>query len=186
MTNSQERHEETRSRATTGSPMIQKPSQIEDLTACTVYPVPTTKSWDAGSGLETKEDCDILFPLPISFREKVDERLRVVLNRPPGDEKEGIDKNSLIWVIFMTSSVHATIFLGKDHSENLHSIRNTGQKPTVQKLCDATQTLIREQEFGDLGSARMKLESRKRQGGHPAHEGKHFMYYLCFVCEKIS
>ena len=52
----------------------------------------------------------------------------------------------------MTSSVHATIFLGKDYSDNLHSIRNTGQKPTVQKLFDATQTLIREKkEFENSG-----------------------------------
>ena len=43
--------------------------------------------------------------------------------------------------------MHAAIFSGKDHSENMHSIRNTGQKPTVQRLFDVTQTLIREQEL---------------------------------------
>ena len=55
----------------------------------------------------------------------------------------------------MTSSLHAAIFLGKDYTENLHYKRNTGLKPTVQKLFDATQTLIREKEFGDLGSFRI-------------------------------
>ena len=60
VTNSQARHEETRSRATTGSPMTRKPSQTEDLTTCTGRPVFAIKSWDAGSGLETKEECDIL------------------------------------------------------------------------------------------------------------------------------
>ena len=70
----------------------------------------------------------------------------------------------------MTSSLHAAIFLGKGYSENLHSIRNTGQKPTVQKLFDATQTLIREQEFGDLGSVRIKLDSSKWEELHLASD----------------
>ena len=96
VTNSQERHEEPRSRATTVSPMTRKPSQTEDLTACTGYPVPTIKSWDAGRGLETEEECDILCARSIPFKEQVDERLRFFLNRPPDDKIEGIDKNSLI------------------------------------------------------------------------------------------
>ena len=56
-------------------------------------------------------------------------------------------KCSLVWETFMTSSLHAAIFLGKDYSQNLHSIRNTDQKPTVQKLFDVTQTLIRERNL---------------------------------------
>ena len=47
----------------------------------------------------------------------------------------------------MTSSMHAAIFLGKDFTENLHSIRNSNQKPTVQKLFDVIQKLIREQNL---------------------------------------
>ena len=39
------RHEETSSRATTGSPMTQKPSQTEDPTACTGRLVPPFESW---------------------------------------------------------------------------------------------------------------------------------------------
>ena len=74
-TNSQERHEETRSRATTELPMTQKPSQTEDFTACTFYFVPTIKSWDADSGLKTKEDCDILSARSLSSTEEVDEHL---------------------------------------------------------------------------------------------------------------
>ena len=47
----------------------------------------------------------------------------------------------------MTSSFHAPIFLEKDYSESPHSIRNTNQKPTVQKLFDVTQRLISEQKL---------------------------------------
>ena len=61
VTNSQERHEDTRSRATTGSPLTREPSQTaENPSTYTGRLVPTVKSWDAGSGLETKEECDIL------------------------------------------------------------------------------------------------------------------------------
>ena len=147
VTNSQERHQDIRSRATLRSPLTREPSQTEDPTACTCRLAPIVNSWDAGSGLETKEECDILSARSISFKEKVNEGLRIILNRLPGKEMKGIDKNSLIWRIFTTSSLHAAIFLGKEYSENLHSTRNTGQKPSVQKLFGATLTLIREQEL---------------------------------------
>ena len=47
----------------------------------------------------------------------------------------------------MTSFLHQAIFLGKNNAEKLLSTRNTGLKRTVQKLFDATQTLIREQDL---------------------------------------
>ena len=47
----------------------------------------------------------------------------------------------------MTSSLHAAILHGKNYSENLHAIRNSDQKPTVQRVFDVTQTLIREQDL---------------------------------------
>ena len=73
-----------------------------------------------------------------------------ILNSPPGDKMEGIDNNSPIRRIFATASLHVAIFFGADYSENLHSRRNIGQKPTVQKLFEATETLIREQEWKSL------------------------------------
>ena len=60
-------------------------------------------------------------------------------------------------MIFMTSSMYAAIFRGKDYSENLRSVTKTDQKPTVQKLFDVTQKLIREQKIGDFGSVRIEL-----------------------------
>ena len=93
----------------------------------------------------------------------------------------------------MSSSMYAAIFLGKDCSENLHSIRNTVQKPTVQRLFDVTQTLIREQELEISGVSEFswsdskweKLHFGNRQGGHPAHEGKSLcVLRLCIVCWK--
>ena len=48
----------------------------------------------------------------------------------------------------MISSMYAAIFRGKDSSKNLRSVRKkTDQKPSVQKLFDVTQKLIREQKL---------------------------------------
>ena len=75
----------------------------------------------------------------------MNERIRAKINRSPGNEL--VDKHSLTSGLFMTSSMHAAIFLGKDYTENLHSVRHTDQKPSVQKLFNATQKLIREQKL---------------------------------------
>ena len=68
---------------------------------------------------------------------------------------EGIDKHSTWW-LFMTSSMHAAIFLGKDDSENLHIVRNTEWETSVQKLFDVTQKLIREQKLEILGVSELR------------------------------
>ena len=47
----------------------------------------------------------------------------------------------------MTSSMHAAIFLGKGYSENVHSVRKTDRKPTVQKLFDVTYKLSSKQKL---------------------------------------
>ena len=49
------------------------------------------------NGLETKEECNVLSARSISFKEKVDERLRAMLNCHPGKEMKESDKHSLIW-----------------------------------------------------------------------------------------
>ena len=47
--------------------------------------------------LEATEENNILSAASISFREKVNERVRAILNRAPRDEKEEFEKHSLIW-----------------------------------------------------------------------------------------
>ena len=56
VTNSQERHQDIRSRATTRSRMTREPSQTtENPTTCTGRFVPIIEIWDAGNVLETKK-----------------------------------------------------------------------------------------------------------------------------------
>ena len=58
---------------------------------------------------------------------------------PSKNRDEKMEKHSLFWGLFLTSSLHAAIFLGKDDSENLRCVRDTDPKAIVQKLFDVTQ-----------------------------------------------
>ena len=173
MTNSQGRHEETSSRATTGSPMTQKLSQTENPTACAGRLAHPVKSWDAGKGWEKKEECDLF--CPFNF-----------IQRKSGWEASNYSESSirwkklpriiLVWGIFMTSSLHATICLGTEYSENLQFIRNTGQKPIVQKLFDAIDTLIREQELEIWGVSELSCRGGKWEELYLASDKEVFQF----------
>ena len=67
------------------------------------------------------------------------------MHRPPGDDMNGTDKFSLIWCMFMSSTMNAAVFLRKDYLNNVHSIKNAQEKPTVKKLFEVSQRLVREQ-----------------------------------------
>ena len=48
-----------------------------------------------------------------SFLHRVNDRLRKMLNRSPEDSMQDIDKRSMIWWLFMSSTVEAFVFMGK-------------------------------------------------------------------------
>ena len=91
------------------------------LKASTVRPVTQNPVTDID--VETSRGYNLLSAESVSFRKRVETRLRVMLNCPPGDKMEDIDKHCLIWRIFLSSSMNAAVFLGRDYSEILHSIR---------------------------------------------------------------
>ena len=62
-----------------------------------------------------------------SFLSRVNDRLRKMLNRSPEDSTQDIDKRSRIWRMFMSSTLEASVFMGKNYSDNLHSIKHTGK-----------------------------------------------------------
>ena len=173
VTNSQVRHLSTRSKTSTGSPMTRKPSQTKNFKACRVYLVPVTKSLDTDIGLEARKECNILSATSISFREKVDERLRVALNRPPDDKMEGVDKNSLIRRMFMTSSMHAR-----------HPKYRSKTNCTEIVRCDSN--IDSRTRFGDLGSVKIKLGyfemGEAVPGRRPGGDQGRFMYSLTLYC----
>ena len=76
--------------------------------------------------------------------------------------------------------MYAAIFLGKDYSENLRSVTNPDQKPTVDKLFDVPQKLTREQNLEISGVSELNLGKfymgeavpGERRSGDQAREGK--------------
>ena len=63
-----------------------------------------------------------------SVLNRVNDRLRKMLDRSPEDSMQDIDKRSMVLEMFMSSTLEASVFMGKNYSENLHSIKNTGVK----------------------------------------------------------
>ena len=61
-----------------------------------------------------------------SFLHRVNDRLWKILDHSSTDAMQDIDKRSKIWGMFMSSTLEASVFIGKNYSENFHSIKNTG------------------------------------------------------------
>ena len=69
-----------------------------------------------------------------SFLNRVNDRLRRMLDCSPEDAMLDIDKRSMIWGMFMSSTLAASVFMGENFPDNLHSIKNTG-KILLQSRC---------------------------------------------------
>ena len=55
---------------------------------------------------------------PRSFLNRVNDRLRKMLDRSPEDSMQDIDKRSMIWRMFVSSTLEASVFMGKNYSDN--------------------------------------------------------------------
>ena len=58
--------------------------------------------------------------------------------------------------MFMSSTVDASVFMGKNYSDNLHSIKNTGENLTLKQMFEISEQLVLEQSdeiFGVSNSA---------------------------------
>ena len=53
-----------------------------------------------------------------SFLNRVNDRLRNVLNRSQEDSMQDSDKRSMIWEMLMSSTLEASVFMGKNYSDN--------------------------------------------------------------------
>ena len=58
-----------------------------------------------------------------SFLHKVNDRVRKILDQSSKDAMQDSNKHSLIWRMFMSSTLQASVFMGKNYSEILHSIK---------------------------------------------------------------
>ena len=58
-----------------------------------------------------------------SFLTRVNDRLRKMFNRSPEDSVQDINERSMIWGMCMSSTVETSVFMGKNYSDDLHSIK---------------------------------------------------------------
>ena len=70
----------------------------------------------------------------------MNDRLRKMLDH----SKDGktATKRSLIWGMFMSSTLEASLFMGKNHSEHFHSVENTGKDLTLKQMFDISEKLV--------------------------------------------
>ena len=80
-----------------------------------------------------------------SFLHRVNDRVRKMLDQSSKDATHDSNKHSLIWGMFMSPTLEACVFMGKNYSEKLHSIKNTGKDLTVKQIFDIPEKLISEQ-----------------------------------------
>ena len=61
------------------------------------------------------------------------------------DATEDSEEHSVIWRMFISSTLQASVFMGKNYSDNLHSIKNTGKDLTMKQMFDIPEKLVSEQ-----------------------------------------
>ena len=79
-----------------------------------------------------------------SFLHKVNDQVRKRQNQSSKDATKDSDKLSVILGIFMFSTLQACVFMGKNYSDNWHSIKNT-KDLTMKQMFDISGKLISEQ-----------------------------------------
>ena len=75
----------------------------------------------------------------------MNDKVRKIQDQSSKDATQDSNKYILIWGLFMSSTLEASISMGKNYSENLHSIKNTGKDLTMKQMFDMSEKLITEQ-----------------------------------------
>ena len=73
------------------------------------------------------------------------------------DATQDSDKHSVIWGMFMSSTLRASVFMVKNYSDNWHSIKKT-EDLTMKQMFDISEKLISEQSDEIYGVKRINWE----------------------------
>ena len=92
-----------------------------------------------------------------SFLHRVNDQVRKRQNQSSKDATKDSDKHSVIWRMFMSSTLQASAFLGKNYSDNLHSIKNT-EDLTMKQMFDISEKSITEQSDEIYGISTINWE----------------------------
>ena len=77
-----------------------------------------------------------------SFLHRVNDRVRKTQDQSSKDATQDSNKHSFIWRMFMSSTLEASVFMGKNYLEFLHSIKHTGNDLTMKQMFDISEKLI--------------------------------------------
>ena len=80
-----------------------------------------------------------------SFLNRVNDQVRKRQKRSSMNVTEDSEKHSVIWGMFMSSTLQSSVFMGKTYSDNWHSFKNTGKDLTLKQMLDISEKLITEQ-----------------------------------------
>ena len=78
-----------------------------------------------------------------SFLHRVNDQVRKRQNQSSKDALEDSEEHSVIWWMFLSSTLQASVFMGKNYSDNWHSIKNTDL--TMKQMFDISEKLVSEQ-----------------------------------------
>ena len=93
-----------------------------------------------------------------SFLNRVNDRLRKILDHSSKDAIQDIEKRSMICGMFLYSTLAASVLMGKKYSENSHSIKSTNEDLTLKQMFDTSEKLIVEQSDGIFGVSQISWE----------------------------
>ena len=94
-----------------------------------------------------------------SFLNSVNDRWRKILDHSSKDAMQDIEKLFMIRRMFMSSTLEASVFMGKNYSDNLHSIKNTREKLTSELMFDINEKWIVEQSDEIFGVFQISWEN---------------------------
>ena len=97
-----------------------------------------------------------------SFLHRVSDRVRKMLDQSSKDATKDSDKHSAIWGMFMSSTLQASVFMGKNYSDKLHSIKKT-EDLTMKQMFDISEKLIAEQSDEIYGMNTINWEDSSRK-----------------------
>ena len=82
-----------------------------------------------------------------SFLHRVNDQVRKRQNQSSKDATKYSDKHSVIWGMFMSSTLQASVFMVKNYSDNLHSIKKyrkgSHNETNVRHVCEIDNRTIR-------------------------------------------
>ena len=79
-----------------------------------------------------------------SLLHRVNDQVREKQKQSSTDGAEDSEEHSVIWGMFMSSTLRASAFTGKNYSDNWHSIKNT-EDLTMKQMFDISEKLVSEQ-----------------------------------------